>query len=302
MKSFRKIIYKWIDKLFLRGCSSYNSLEVRKSCRSKLQARKVFEANGIPHSEGTIFFNPFGAYVFAKQYGFPLVIKPNVSGFSRGSYFPITSYAELWKAAFMVKIWWPFSVIEKYLEGANYRVVVANGEIMSVIRRYPPFVVGDGKSSISELIDRENDIRKEMQLFPVNHPIPKDGRITRFLKNKGLTLNSIPASGERVTLFNRIALAPGGVVEVVRKESVPVENQELFVKILNVFGANIFGIDAIFAEGIEKKYTEQKCIFLEVNSRPYLKMHDYPRYGEKEDLSHFFEKLDSHEISNSDIF
>jgi D-alanine-D-alanine ligase-like ATP-grasp enzyme len=302
MKAIKIILYKWIDRLFLRGCSSYNSLEVRKSCRSKLQARNVFKENGIPHAQGTIFFNPFTAYRFAKQYGFPLVIKPNVSGFSRGSHFPITTFSELWKAAFLVKIWWPYSVIEKYLEGANYRVLVANGKIMSVIRRYPPFVDGDGKSTISELIDRENAIRKEMRLLPVIHLIPKDARIKRFIKKKGFTLGSVPKDGKRVILFNRIALAPGGVVEIIDKEAIPTENNEIFLKILTLFGANIFGIDAIFERGIEEKYSAQKCIFLEVNSRPYLDMHDYPRYGEKEDVSHFFEELDNKYISNADIF
>ncbi len=302
MKLLKKILYVWIDKFFLSGCSSYNSLEVRKSSRSKLQARAVFAQNDIPHAQGTIFLNPGEAYRFAKQYGFPLVIKPNVSGFSRGSYFPITTFAGLWKAAFLAKIWWPYSVIERYLEGANYRVTVANGKIMSIIRRYPPFVDGDDTSTINELIDKENAVRKEMQLYPVMHPIPKDRKIVRYIKKQGLTLASIPGSGERVTLYNRIALAPGGVVEVIDKETVPEENNQLFLKILELFKANIFGIDAIFEHGIEKSYKEQKCIFLEVNSRPYLKMHDYPRYGEKEDLAHFFEELDKNEISNADIF
>ena len=302
MNSLRKILYRWIDKLFLSGCSSYNSLEVRKGSRSKLQARTVFDQNAIPHAQGTIFFSPAKAYRFASQYGFPLVIKPNVSGFSRGSYFPITTFAELWKAAFLVKIWWPYSVIERYLEGANYRVTVANGKIMSIIRRYPPFVDGDGSATISELIDRENAVRKEMQLYPVIHPIPKDRKIVRYLKKQGLTLVTIPDSGVRVALFNRIALAPGGVVEVIDQETVPEVDKQLFIKILELFKANIFGIDAIFEHGIEKSYREQRCIFLEVNSRPYLKMHDYPRYGKKEDLTHFFEELNKNEINNADIF
>ena len=302
MQILKKIIYAWINKFFLSGCSSYNSLAVRKSCRSKLQARALFAANGIPHAEGKIFLNPLAAHAFAKRHGFPLVIKPNVSGFSRGSHFPIINYFELWKAAVLVKVWWPYSVIEKYLEGANYRVTVANGKIMSVIRRYPPFVDGDGVSNISELIDSENSVRKEMGLYPVVHPIPKDGRITRYLQDKGLSLESIPRKGDRVTLFNRIALAPGGVVETIDKETIPEENKTLFLNILTLLRGNIFGIDAIFEEGIEKSYTKQKCIFLEINSRPYLKMHDFPRYGKKEDLSAHYEELEKNETSNRDLF
>ncbi len=299
---FKKIVYRWIEKKFLGGCSHYNSLEVRKNCRSKLQARRVFESYGIPHAKGSVFFNPLKPFRFAAEHGFPLVVKPNVSGFSRGSHFPITSNRELLIAVILARIWWPFSVVEQFLEGKNYRIVVVREGIMSVIRRYPPFVDGDGRSTIDELIDRENEVREEMGLFPVIHPIPKDRRIKAWLRKKGMSLESIPENGVRVQLFNRIALAPGGVVEVIDKTTLPDENRQLFETILDHFDANILGIDAIFKEGIEKSYRDQQCILLEVNSRPYLKMHDFPRFGESEDLGSFYERLNSLEIAEQDVF
>jgi D-alanine-D-alanine ligase-like ATP-grasp enzyme len=302
MRSIKHIIYSWIDTGFLGGCSSYNSLEVRKSCRSKLQARTIFAENGVPHAQGATFFWPFKAIRFAQKFGFPLVIKPNVSGFSRGSYFPITSYPDLIKAIMLAKIWWPVTVVEEYLEGKNYRVLVVKGEIMSVIRRYPPFVDGDGHLTIKALIDRENDIRKEMNLGPVIHPIPKDTKIIRYLRKQNLTLESIPAAGERIRLYNRISLAPGGVVEIIDKKTLPEENRRLFVQLLADFGANILGIDAIFEKGIEESCCNQKSILLEVNSRPYLKMHDFPRYGTAEDLSRFYKNLDNLEVLQQDVF
>jgi D-alanine-D-alanine ligase-like ATP-grasp enzyme len=302
MRVVKRMLYSWIDKHFLGGCSSYNSLEVRKSCRSKLQGRLVFAANDIPHARGTTFINPLKAVRFAQEHGFPLVVKPNVSGFSRGSHFPITNYLELHRAIFFAKGWWPVSVVEQYLDGKNYRVLVADGEIMSVIRRYPPFVDGDGKSSIAQLIDRENAIRTEMRLGPVIHPIPKDGRIVGYLKKQQLSFDSVPAAATRIALFNRIALAPGGVVEIIDKASLPQENRELFQKILSLFKANILGIDAIFEKGIEENYSSQKAILLEVNSRPYLKMHDFPRFGQAEDLSSYYAKLARLEVGQQDIF
>ncbi|WP_293644861.1 cyanophycin synthetase [Thiolapillus sp.] len=302
MKLLKKTLYAWIDRLFLHGCTSYNSLDVRKSCRSKAQAREVFAANGIPHAEGKIFFSPWQAHRFAQQHGFPLVIKPNVSGFSRGSHFPIRNYRELWKAALMVKIWWPMSMVEKYLQGRNYRVLVGNGEIISVIRRYPPFVIGDGTASIGELIDRENQVRKDMGLYPVIHPIPKTRMIRRYLKKQGLSLASIPEENREIILFNRISLVPGGVVETLPADSLPPVNRALFLRILKLFRANILGIDVIMEEGIETPWNEQKCIFLEVNSRPFTAMHDVPRYGKPEDLSAHFQRLDALEIDQRDIF
>lgn len=302
MKTLRRMLYSWVDRKFLGGCSHYNTLATRKSCRSKKQAREAFLHNDIPHAQGEIFYGLLAPFRFARKHGFPLVIKPNVSGFSRGSHFPIVNYGQLLKAALLVKIWWPSSVIEQYLEGKNYRVVVGQDEIISVIRRYPPFVVGDGQSTIEELIERENEIRRQMKLYPVIHPLAKDSRTSRFLKNKGLNLFSIPKDGEMVTLHNRISLAPGGVVEVLDKKTIHPENAQLFLKTPGLFKANILGIDAIFEKGIEFPHSEQQTIFLEVNSRPYLKMHDYPRYGEKEDLAPYLKELAALEVGERDIY
>ncbi|WP_413700886.1 cyanophycin synthetase [Psychromonas sp. KJ10-10] len=284
------------------GCSNYNSLSVRKSCRSKEQARNKFKQGGIAHAQGLIFFNPFKAIKFAKQHGFPLVIKPNVSGFSRGSHFPIRNYKELWKAIFFAKCWWPFTVVEQYLQGHNYRVVVANGKIMSVLERYAPFVIGDGKSTIEQLIDVENKTREEMGLYPCMHPLQKGPQTTSFLKKSGYDLQTVPTKNENVTLFYRISLAPGGVVEVIDKSLLPEANKTLFKDVLKLFDANILGIDVIMEKGITLDHNEQKVIFLEVNSRPYLKMHSYPRYGKAEDLSVHFDELDSLDISQPDTY
>lgn len=302
MNALRKYIYLWISKRFMDGCSSYNSLEVRKSCRSKKQAREVFAQGDIPHANGMIFINPLKAFAFAKTYGYPLVIKPNVSGFSRGSHFPIRNAKELWKAIFLAKLWWPATVVEQYLEGNNYRVVVAQGKIMSVLQRYSPFVEGNGVDSISTLIDAENTVRESMGLYPCIHPLQKGSVTQRFLKKQGLGLESIPDKGEIITLFYRISLAPGGVVRTIEKDTLPAINEALFKKVLDLFDANILGIDVILEKGIETDYRDQKCIFLEVNSRPYLKMHDYPRYGKKEDLSHYFDELDQLNIGQTDVF
>jgi len=309
MFAVKKKLYQWLSQKFMDGCSSYNDLSVRRNCRSKEQARDVFSKGNVPHAKGLIFLNPLKAIRFAQQHGFPLVIKPNVSGFSRGSHFPISSYGELWKAIFLAKLWWPTTVVEQYLLGKNYRVVVVkddskqgSGELMSVIERFSPYVQGDGKLSIDQLIDDENTTRHQMGLFPVVHPLSKGAVTKKFLAKKNLSLASIPNEGEIITLFYRISLAPGGVVSVIDQSSIPKANKDLFINVLNLFDANILGIDVIMQQGIDTPFDEQECIFLEVNSRPYLKMHDYPRFGNKEDLSDYFDHLEQFDISQADTF
>lgn len=295
-------IYHWISQRYMQGCSSYNDLEVRRSCRSKQQGRVKFAEGGLPHARGLVFFNPLKAINFAKKHGFPLVIKPNVSGYSRGSYFPINNFRELWKAMLLAKIWWPTTVIEQYLKGANYRVAVIDGKIMSVIQRYPPFVIGNGKDSIATLIDVENAVREEMQLYGGMFPIQKNQRTADHLKKQRLTFDSVPEKDEYIELYFRVALAPGGIVRIIDKTTVHADNFKLFLDTLELFKANILGVDIIFENNIEQSHKDQTCILLEVNSRPYLKMHDYPRYGEKEDLSAYYSELDKLDISQPDTF
>lgn len=302
MRKLKSMVYAWISEKYMHGCSNYNSLEVRKGCRSKAQGRAVFERNGVPHARGQIFFWPWTAARFAEEYGYPVVIKPNVSGYSRGSYFPIRNKSELYKAIFWAKFWWPKTVIEQYLLGANYRVLTARDSLVSVIRRYPPFVIGNGIDSIHKLINDENSVRKKMELHPVIFPISISDDVVKHLAKEGRTLDSVPAEGEQIELFHRVALAPGGVIETIDRETIPEENRKLFQDVVAMFGANVLGIDVIFEKGIETAYDQQKCIFIEVNSRPYIKMHYYPRYGEKEDFSAALAELDKLEIQDKDIF
>ena len=52
MKTMNALIYAWISEKYMDGCSNYNSLQVRKSCRSKAQGRAVFADNDVPHAHG----------------------------------------------------------------------------------------------------------------------------------------------------------------------------------------------------------------------------------------------------------
>ena len=302
MRKPKALIYAWLSQRYMRDCSNFNTLAVRKGCRSKAQGRAVFQKNQVPHAQGRVFFWPWSAHRFARRHGFPLVIKPNVSGYSRGSYFPIRNYRELWRAIFRAKLWWPTTMIEQYLKGANYRVLSEGKGLISVIRRYPPFVTGNGQDTIEELIDQENAIRKEMNLHPTISPISRNQDAIRHLRKQNLNLSSIPHQGQHVEIFHRVALAPGGVVETINQDTIAGENKALFMEIVKMFGANILGIDVIFEKGIEIPYSQQKCIFIEVNSRPYIKMHQYPRYGPVENFSHALAELEKLDIADRDIF
>jgi D-alanine-D-alanine ligase-like ATP-grasp enzyme len=297
-----RLLHKLLSRFFLSGCSDYNPLSVRRACRSKSQARDFFQQNNLPYAKGRTFINPITAVKFSQKYGFPLVIKPNVGGFSRGAYFPIENKAQLLSASIGVKKWWHNSIIEQYLLGKNYRVVMTKFGVMSVLRRYPPFVIGDGKNSISRLIDIENNIRIEMKLAPVTQLIPKNSSIKRHLKLQAMGFSTIPADKQKVYLHHKVSLKLGASIEALNRENISENNRQDLTKTLDSFNANILGIDVICAQGIEFDFKAQKCIFLELNSRPFLSMHDNPRYGKTLGLEDFYNKLNQLDIIDNEKY
>ncbi len=292
----------FLSRFFLSGCSDYNSLSVRRACRSKAQARLAFKANQLPHAKGETFLNPIAAFAFVKKHGFPVVVKPNVGGFSRGAYFPISNNKQLLSACVGVKKWWPVSIIEQYLLGKNYRVVMTKKGVMSVLRRYPPFVVGDGKQTIAELIDVENALRVKMQLLPTTQYIAKNSSIKKHLKQQKMDFYTVPNVKQKIYLHHKISLKLGASVEVIDKSVLSKKNIKDLQQILDYFDANILGIDVICKQGIEVDFDAQTCIFLELNSRPLLQMHDKPRYGKQEDLSSFCSQLNRIQLDDNEKY
>ncbi|MEM6986923.1 MAG: cyanophycin synthetase, partial [Pseudomonadota bacterium] len=64
MEWIKKKIYAAISDRYMHGCSNYNDLAVRRSCRSKEQGRVKFAEGNVPHARGLVFFNPWKAHRF----------------------------------------------------------------------------------------------------------------------------------------------------------------------------------------------------------------------------------------------
>ncbi len=170
------------------------------------------------------------------------------------------------------------------------------------MQRTPGYVIWDGKSSIAKLMTAENKIRDEMKLSPIIYPLAQSGPVWRHLKKQWFNFESIPKKWEQIFMYHRVSLAPGGVLETVDINTITAKNKELFIKILDLWGANIFGIDVIMEKWIDVDYDKQKCIFLEVNSRPYLKMHTVPRTWTAPDMKPLYKKLDALEIQGQGLY
>nr|WP_250646671.1 hypothetical protein [Pseudemcibacter aquimaris] len=200
--------------------------------------------------------------------GFPVVIKPLGAGSSNGITANICNLNQAQAAYKLAEQLSPGNIaVEKYVEGAVYRIEVASGQINFVIEMTPAHVVGDGKNKIEELIRIENEKRF---LDRENGGYLKDLKIDQFslaeLQNANLTVNSIPAKGEKAFL-NRISHANfGATSKTIEIDQVHPDVQAMAIEVSKAFRLDVSGIDYI-TKDITKSWRESGTI-IEINTFP----------------------------------
>lgn len=166
-------------------------------------------------------------------------------------------------------------LIEEYYSGLqDYRVLVLDNTVLAVVHRIPAYVIGNGKSTIRELIQAKNIERKQstgLELKPI--------RITRELQNylahHSLRLSSIPRKGKQQRLLNVCNLGAGGeVVDVT--DMICVENIQLAKRIAQTLQLRLVGIDFL-CKDIRKPLEKTKGIIVEVNQHPDVTLHVYAK-------------------------
>jgi D-alanine-D-alanine ligase-like ATP-grasp enzyme len=165
-------------------------------------------------------------------------------------------------------------VIEQFQEGNDYRIVVLDDEVISVYQRIPLNVVGDGKSSISELVMQKQDV---FTTIGRGESIDlADERIQMILTRKHLTLDSVLPLGEQVSLLDNANLSTGGDSKDFTDE-VHKDFKKLAVNITKDMGLRFCGVDVITAD-ITKPINHYSVI--EINGAPGLD--NYALIGEEQ--------------------
>ncbi len=153
---------------------------------------------------------------------------------------------------------------EQFLSGENYRFLVVGDNVVGIVRRKSAHVIGDGKSTIKELIDIKNIERKNNLLMP----IVIDNEVELRLKNFHKTLNDIPKLNEEVILRYNCNLTTGGTTEECYSEAHQYY-KDLAVKAVKAIDSEFGGVD-IIAEDISQP---SKCGVNEINYNPGLRIH-----------------------------
>lgn len=159
-----------------------------------------------------------------------------------------------------------FISLETFEEGLiDYRVVVYFGKVIAVTQRHPAMVIGNGKNTIAELIESENERRAEITAVAAGK-IPMDLECQNKLKLMNMTLDTIPKNNEKVVLRYTCNAGCGGTVTALGNK-ICRENAELACKAAKLLSLNFVGLD-ILCEDIMKPIQNSRGFILEANANP----------------------------------
>ena len=213
-----------------------------------------------------------------KSLGFPLVVKPLDGNHGKGATVGLENLEEVIIAFHKAKDYSRNVIIEKMLTGADFRALVVNNQIVAIAERTPAHVVGDGKHTIQQLIDKTNeDPRRGFGHENVLTQIDVDAQTERILKAKNYTLETILPKNEILYLKTTANISTGGTA-IDRTDEAHPENIFLFERIAKIVGLDIAGID-IIAPNITEPLHKNGGGIIEVNAAPGFRMHLAPSEG-----------------------
>ncbi|MFO0907696.1 MAG: cyanophycin synthetase [Isosphaeraceae bacterium] len=240
--------------------------------------RILLRAVGVPMPEGRPVESAEDAWEAALEIGVPVVVKPRYGNQGKGVATNLRTKEQVVAAYEQTREDYDYIIVEKFHVGSDYRVLVVGDKVVAAARREPAQVVGDGTSTIRELIDRVNqDPRRGDDHETSLSKIKIDPIAFAVLTEQGYTPESVPASGARVLIRRNANLSTGGTATDVT-DLVHPEVAARSIDAARAVGLDIAGID-IIAEEISRPLEDQGGVVVEVNAGPGLRMHLEPSVG-----------------------
>ena len=257
--------------------SETSNIGVEIAC-DKEETKDLLEQAEVPIPKGDIIRTERGLKEAVDYVGFPLVIKPVNGNHGRGITTNINSFDEALIGFKEAKEVSRLVIVEKYITGEDHRLLVINNKLVAAAKRTPAHVIGDGKSTIQELVDEVNkDERRGYGHEKVLTEIDINSLTLEILKEMDMTTESVPKKGEMVKLKSTANLSTGGTAEDIT-ELIHPYNVFMAERISKIIGLDICGID-IMAEDLTKPINKSEGAVLEVNAGPGFRMHLQPTSG-----------------------
>ncbi len=257
--------------------SETSSIGVELAC-DKEDTKYLLEQAEVEVPRGDIISRESSLESACRYVGYPLVIKPIDGNHGRGITVDINNYEDAVEAFKAAKEVSRRVIVEKYITGEDYRLLVINNVLVAAAKRTPAHVIGDGKSTIEELVAEVNkDPRrgygheKELTEITINE-------LTKtIIRDAGYKVDSVIPKGERLILKDTANLSTGGTAEDVTDIIHPA-NVSMAERISKIIDLDICGIDVMTSD-ISRPLSETGGAVLEVNAGPGFRMHLAPTTG-----------------------
>tara|TARA_R110000868_G_scaffold37111_12_gene131580 strand:+ start:270 stop:2921 length:2652 start_codon:yes stop_codon:yes gene_type:complete len=257
--------------------SETSSIAVELAC-DKEDTKFILEQAEVPVPKGEIVRTEAGLKDAVRYVGYPLVIKPINGNHGRGITANLNNWEDTLVAFEAAKEVSRSVIVERYIVGEDYRLLVIDYKLVAAAKRTPAGVTGNGKSTIQELIVEVNsDPRRGYGHEKVLTQITVDAMTKAILKDEGKTLDSVLDKGEWLALKDTANLSTGGTSTDVT-DIVHPHNVFMAERIARIIGLDICGID-IMTTDISTPLHETGGAILEVNAGPGFRMHLAPSEG-----------------------
>jgi cyanophycin synthetase len=233
---------------------------------------------GIPVPEGIIVYDQDELNSAIKTLGFPVVIKPLDGNHGRGISINIRTMGEAFEAFDIAQNISTAVIIERYIQGFDYRMLVVNYKFVAALKRTRAYIKGDGKSTVEELIANINrEPRRQKKPGNILTPVKLDNVTMNILRKQGLTLESVLEKDEILYVKDTANVSTGGIPTDVT-DTVHPHNVFQAERIAKLLGLDICGVDLI-SPNISIPFHENRSAVVEVNAAPGIRMHMEPAEG-----------------------
>jgi cyanophycin synthetase len=171
-------------------------------------------------------------------------------------------------------------MIEQFIRGKDYRLLILDNKLLGAVRRIPARIKGDGTHNIRQLIEISNKKErrtKAKELNPFKKKIKIDLEIKRCLAQKNLKLSSILKKDQVIQIRKNANFSTGGEAEDITDQVHP-DNIKIARKAIKALGLKLGGVD-IISKDISQPLTQNGGKIIEVNGNPSLWIHHFPNYG-----------------------
>jgi cyanophycin synthetase len=259
--------------------SDYSGILAVELACDKEGTKQILRDAGVPVPHGTVinYLDELEGAI-EEVGGYPIVIKPLDGNHGRGITIDINDWDEAEKAYDVAREVSRGVIVERYYRGRDHRVLVINGKVVAVAERVPAHVIGNGKSTIQELIDETNrDPNRGEGHDNVLTKITVERSALSLLQRQGYRLDTVLPPGELCYLRATANLSTGGIA-VDRTDDIHPENIWLAQRVAKIIGLDIAGIDVVTPD-ITKPLRDVDGVIVEVNAAPGFRMHVCPSAG-----------------------